>query len=211
MANRDIIQTIALSVRSGNADNTSKRLSIYPVFLMALASCFFLLVLYGCGYHFHADGNPVGVEMGSLAIPLMESTSSDLGFENDFTRIIRDEFIRYTKVPLVSNDKADMILIGKITEIKTDPLTYHTTKTNVQGENTFYSVTDSRRLRIRLDAKMQERDTGRIIWAETGMEEKARYEVSEDPLTNRYNQKQALKEIAGRLVDRIYLKTMERF
>jgi len=203
MGKGDNIQKVALSGNFAAATNAT--------LLTALASCFFLLVLHGCGYHFRADGNPVGIEMGSLAIPLMESTSSDLGFENDFTRIIRDEFIRYTKVPLVSSDKADMVLIGKITEIKTDPLTYDTTKTNVQGENTYYSVTDSRRLRIRLDVKMQERDTGRIIWAEAGMEEKARYDVTEDPLTNRYNQRQALKEIAGRLVDRIYLKTMERF
>jgi len=168
-------------------------------------------MLGGCGYKFRSDGAPVGIDIQSLAIPLMESTSSDLGFESDFTKAIRDEFIRHADVPLVSRDEASMVLIGKLSEIRTDPLTYEITKSAVGGETTSYEVTDSRRLRIRLDAKLLENATGRIIWAEEGLEEKARYLVGEDPLTNRYNREKALQEIARRLADRIYLKTMERF
>ncbi len=170
-----------------------------------------LTMLPGCGYHFQAEGEPVGVNIRSLAIPLMESTSSDLGFESEFTKAIRDEFISHASVPLVSSDKAEMVLIGKVYEIKTSPVTYDTTKTVVNGESTYHSVTDSRRLKIRLDCKLLERATNRVIWSEERMVEKARYVVTEDPLTNRYNREQALEEIAGRLADRIYMKTMERF
>ncbi|MBW1900850.1 MAG: hypothetical protein JRJ20_04365 [Deltaproteobacteria bacterium] len=179
--------------------------------LLALTTWLCLALLSGCGYHFVAEGEPVGINIRSLAIPLMESTSSDLGFESGFTKTIRDEFISHADVPLVSRDKAEMVLIGKIYEIRTRPLTYDITEDNVQGETTYYEVTDSRRLFIRLEVKLLERATGRIIWEEKGMEEKARYQVTEDPLTNRYNQQKALDEIAGRLADRIYLKTMERF
>lgn len=179
--------------------------------LIILALCSSLAMLPGCGYHFRADGAPVGINIRSLAIPLLESTSSDLGFESDFTKVIRDEFISHANIPLVSRDKAEMVLIGKVYEIKAEPLTYDISKSTIQNETTYYEVTDSRRLRIRLDAKLMERATGRIIWAEEGMEEKARYLVSEDPLANRYNRKKALQEIAGRLADRIYLRTMERF
>jgi len=179
--------------------------------LLALTTWLCLPILSGCGYHFVAEGEPVGINIRSLAIPLMESTSSDLGFESGFTKTIRDEFISHADVPLVSRDKAEMVLIGKIYEIRTRPLTYDITEDTVQGETTYYEVTDSRRLFIRLEVKLLERATGRIIWEEKGMEEKARYDVTEDPLTNRYNQQKALDEIAGRLADRIYLKTMERF
>ena len=102
-------------------------------------------------------------------------------------------------------------MIGKLSEIRADPLTYDIAKSSVGGETTSYEVTDSRRLKIRLDAKLLERATGRIIWEEEGMEEKARYLVTEDTLTNRYNRERALHEIAERLADRLYLKTMERF
>ena len=182
----------------------------FPAFL-TLMLC--LSVLQGCGYHFVSEGEPVGINMGSLAIPLMESTSSDLGFESEFTEAIRDEFVSHADVPLVSRDEADMVLIGKIYEIRTKPLTYDVTEdsSTFPGETTYHEVTDSRRLFVRVKAKLLERATGRIIWEEKGMEEKARYEVTEDPLTNRYNQQKAIHEIAGRLADRIYMKTMERF
>ena len=180
-----------------------------PLILLALGLC--LAMVPGCGYRFQAGGEPVGATIRSLAIPLMESTSSDLGFESDFTKTIRDEFISHANIPLVSRDEAEMVLIGKIYEIKSEPLTYDITKNAVQGETTSYEVTNSRRLRIRLDVKLLERASGRIIWAEEGMEEKARYLVSEDPLTNRYTREKALQEIARRLADRIYLNTVERF
>lgn len=183
----------------------------YQTVLVALTIWLCVSILPGCGYHFVAEGEPVGINIRSLAIPLMESTSSDLGFESEFTKTIRDEFISHADVPLVSRDKAEMVLIGKIYEIRTRPLTYDITEDNVQGETTYYEVTDSRRLFIRLEAKLLERATGRIIWEEKAMEEKARYQVTEDPLTNRYNQQKAITEIARRLADRIYLKTMERF
>lgn len=170
-----------------------------------------LVLISGCGYHFNAGGAPEGLKITSLAIPLMETTSSTLGFESDFTSAIRDAFIRQGNVPLESQDRAEFVLKGKIREIHTDPLTYDITETPVQGTTSYYEITDSRRMRVTLDTRLVERKTGKVIWEEKQMEERARYLVSEDPMTNRYNRKKALHEIAGRLVDRIYLRTMERF
>ena len=179
--------------------------------IISLTVLWSLSLLCGCGYRFQADGKPEGVDIPSLAIPLMESSSSTLGFESDFTRVIREAFISHADVPLVPREEAAMVLIGKISEIRSEPLTYDITEMNVQGEKTYYEVTDSRRLMVRLDAKLVESGTGKIIWKEDGMEEKARYLVTSDPLTDRYNKKMAIEEIARRLVDRLYLKTMERF
>ena len=180
--------------------------------LIELGVFFYLVLIFsGCGYHFQADGEPVGVDIPSLAIPLMESTSSTLGFEADFTKIIRDEFISYSNVPLVPRDEAEIVLIGKISEILTYSPTYDITQTNVRGDDTYHAVTNSRRLRIILDARLLEKATGKTIWKEVGMEEQARYVVTSDPLTNRYNEKMAVEKIARRMVDRLYLKTMERF
>ena len=183
----------------------------YKAVLNALGFFCTLSLFFGCGYHFQADGRPVGVDIPSLAIPLMESAASTLGFEKDFTRVIREEFISHAKVPLVSRDEAEMVLIGKISEIRSEPLTYDVTEMIVQGEKTYYEVTDSRRLWVRLNARLIDKSTGKTIWQEDGMEEKARYPVSSDPLTDRHNRKMAIEKIARRLVDRLYLKTMERF
>jgi hypothetical protein len=165
----------------------------------------------GCGYHFRPTGKPIGLQIDSLAIPLMESTSSSLGFEGDFTRVIREEFASHSKFPLVSREKASTVLIGKVTDIKTDPYTYNLTQTVVAGEETNYSTTSARWLYIKLDVKLVDRKTGEVIWHDKKMEEKTTFAVGTDPLANRYNEKRAVQVIARTLAERIYLKTMERF
>ncbi len=185
--------------------------ALHKCLLLVLFMCLPLAAVPGCGYHFQAAGEPVGIGISSLAIPLVASTSSTLGFEGDFTRIIREEFISHARVPLVSTDDAAMVLVGEVTEIETDPLSYELYQVEINGRDTTYEETRSRRLKIKLDAKLIERATGKVIWEDKGMEEKATYSVGTDPLNNRYNQRTALQEIARRFASRLYLKTMERF
>jgi hypothetical protein len=166
--------------------------------------CVFLLVFARCGYRVQPVGQPVGIDIESLAIPMVESTSSMAGFEGDFTRMIRQEFLSHSRVPLVSREEAQMVLLGRVHTIKTDPLGYSFVSNN-------YPVTSSRWLTMRLEAKMVDRRTGKTIWTEKDLEEKTSFQVGNDPLVNRYNERQALEENARRLAKRIYLKTMERF
>ena len=196
---------------SSKGDKMSPK--IRRVFLdVSVVVIFFALCLtMGCGYYFRANGEPVGIKIESLSIPLMTSTSSMIGFEADFTRVIREEFVSHAKVPLVSKEKAQAVLTGRIYDIKMDPLTYDIERQTVRGYSTFYEVTSGRRLRIKLDIKLTDRNTGKIIWHERSMEEKTGFIVEMDPLATRYNQREALKEIARRLAKRVYLKTMERF
>ena len=98
-----------------------------------------------------------------------------------------------------------MVLLGKVHTIKTDPLGYSLAVSNN------YPVTSSRYLIMRLEAKLVDRRTGKTIWTENKLEEKTSFQVGNDPLVNRYNERQALEENARRLAKRIYLKTMERF
>jgi hypothetical protein len=180
----------------------------FTVTLFLLIVTFFL---FGCGYSFQSGEKPTGIDIKNIAIPLMESTSSSLGFESDFTRVIREEFVSYTKVPLVSKDKASVILIGKIVEIRTKALGYDLLKRDRNGEEYTYETTDSRRLYIELDVKLIDRATGNTIWSDRGMKERASYDVTSDPMTNRYNQREAIRKMAHRFAERIFLKTIERF
>jgi hypothetical protein len=167
----------------------------------------FVIILFtncvGCGYHFRATGEPIGIKYNGLAIPLMTSTSSTVGFEADFTKIIRQEFITHARVSFVPKERAQAVIIGRIFDIRTEPLSYHTQNT--------YQVTRSRRLRVKLDVSLTDTVTGKVIWHEGAMVEEASFIVGEDPLQNRYNQQQALESIARAMAKRIYSKTMERF
>jgi hypothetical protein len=134
-----------------------------------------------------------------------------LGFEGDFTTVIRDEFLSRSRLPLVAKEEAGAVLIGRISEIETEPVSYETLKTTVNGEETKYEVTVRRRLTIRLDAKLIDSASGNTLWQEKGMEERAAFDETDDPLRNRFNQRGALQEIARRFATRLYLKTIERF
>jgi len=153
----------------------------------------------------------MGIEMESMAIPMIESTSSDLGFEADFTRVIRDEFIRNSKVPLVSREEAQTVLSGRIYDIRTEPVSYNLEQQSVNGAVTTYTETKSRLLRVKVDMRFEDIETGNVIWRNENMEEKTSYVVDRDPLVTQYNRKKALETIAERLAKRIFLQTMERF
>jgi len=170
-----------------------------------------LILMVGCGYHFRATGEPVGIQLESLAIPMITSTSSEIGFEADFTKVIREEFISHGKIPLVSEAGAHAVLIGRIYDIKTEALSYDNQQHMVGGYSTTHEVTKSRRLKIRLDMQLIDRRNNKVIWRDEAMEERASFAVDADPLTTRYHQREALEKIARRLAKKVYQKTVERF
>lgn len=185
-----------------------RRFIVFSLFFTVLVSGSFLT---GCGYQFRAAGEPMGIELQSLAIPLIESSSSELGFEATFTRVFRDAFISKTKVPLVPEAKADAILTGRIYEIWTEPIAFNQTQQVVGDRVTTYSVTSRRQVILKMEAKFTMRATGEVLWHEPAMVERASYNVGTDPLVNRFNEKQAYELIARALADRLFLKSTERF
>lgn len=184
------------------------RVRFSVLYFMGLA---FFMQIAGCGYGFRADGHPLGLELESLAIPLVTSTSSSMAFESDFTKVIRQEFVSHSSVPIVPRESAHMVLTGHIRNIKTDPLAYELDTHVVGGEEITHAVTRSRRLTVTLEAKLVDRITGRTVWQDDNLTEEAAFEVTPDPIVTRHNQQQALQRIASRLAKRVYLKTMDRF
>jgi hypothetical protein len=177
----------------------------------SLLIVFTLIMFSGCGYNFRAGGEPVGIEIESLAIPMVQSSSSEKGFEADFTAALRNKFISHGNVPLKNSDQADMVLNVEIYEIITQPLTFDTVQQSISGQAVTHETTSSRRLRLRLNASLTERATGKTVWSDSSMTEESSFDVTSDPLVNRKNQRDALLEIAELLSDRIFNRTMERF
>ncbi|MBU2499259.1 MAG: hypothetical protein KKE57_10180 [Proteobacteria bacterium] len=170
-----------------------------------------LILMVGCGYHFRATGESIGIRIESLAIPMISSTSSEIGFEAVFTKVIREEFISHGKIPLVPEAGAHAVLIGRIHDIRTEALSFDSQQHTVGGRSTTHAVTNSRRLKVRLDMQLLDKRDNKVIWHDEAMEEWASFAVEADPLATRYHQQEALEKIARRLAKKIYLKTAERF
>jgi outer membrane lipopolysaccharide assembly protein LptE/RlpB len=183
--------------------------SLSTILLFMLIIC--CLLVTGCGYRFRKAGVPIGVALDTIAIPLFPTTSSFVGYEADFTRILREEFITHSRVRIVSKENAQAVLSGSIYSIITEPLTYRVRKQTIHGFVSTDEITRSREMRVRVEAKLTDRETGTILWEDGSFTRERSFSVSSDPLRTRYNQRKAFIAIAQDIATRIYSKTMERF
>lgn len=185
------------------------RLSRIAAVILTLV--FFALAGGGCAYHFQPTGKPHGLSIKSIAIPMVKSPSSAIGFEGEFTRAVREEFIDHSSLPVVPKAQADAVLVIRITRIGSDPLAYNVSQATIQGRTVNYETTSSRWLWLKIDARLLDRESGRVLWEQNGIREKAAYSVSTDPLETRYNRRSALRNIARNVAKKAYAQTMERF
>lgn len=181
----------------------------YKSYVALILIIFNSAICGGCGYGFKSQSEPHPIK--SLAIPLMTGTSTEKGFEADFTGIIRNEFISHAKVLILPKEEAQTILKGHIHEVRREPVSYRREPYLINDQQSYYETTNTVFLKIKLDIRLVDRTTGKVIWHERDMEERARYSVGTDPIANRYGQQQALLKIARAFAKRVYLKTMERF
>ncbi|HDG97691.1 MAG TPA: hypothetical protein ENG73_05915 [Desulfobacterales bacterium] len=179
--------------------------------IMGFSIAAITFALFGCGYHFNLSGSSLRGGLHSLAIPTLDSRATVQGLEADFTNIIRKEFSSHSTIALVTVKDASAVLVGRIERIETSPLSYDIQESSVGGKTVSYELTNLRRIKVKLSMKMVRRDTGEILWEEKGMEEKASYSASNDPIETSYREKIALRQIAEQLAKRVYLKTVDTF
>ncbi|NLA74800.1 MAG: hypothetical protein GX846_04925 [Deltaproteobacteria bacterium] len=170
-----------------------------------------VLMFAACGYRFRAEGKPVGIEIESIAVPLIESTASEKGFEADFTTALRNRFISHGRIPLKSVEMAQMILRVQVYEILTEPVIYDSAKRTVSGREVVHKTTGKRRLTVSLSASLTDRGTGNTVWSDPSITEETNFNITSDPLINRKNQRDALLKIVRFVSERLFNQTMERF
>jgi hypothetical protein len=188
-----------------------KKEILFPALVSFPLILIIISFVLSCGYHFRAAGESIGVDFNSLAIPIFSSTSSFMGVEGEFTRIVREEFLNNSNMRIDDKDKVQAVLSGRIYSITTEPLTYAITQKTINNYLSTDEVTSSRKLEIRVDVALTDRVTGKIIWQDPNLTGEATFAVSTDPLVEQYNQRQALISIAHDLATKIYSRTMERF
>jgi len=174
----------------------------------------FTMFAAGCGYRISSPGGPVDPAVpgiSGLAISLVESPSSNLGFEAEFTRILRKEFISYSGMPLMSERDAPYVLECRVKKISTRPRRYRSTRTLLQGEEYVSWRTAARRMSVDLDARLVERATGNVIWHDDSMVETADWDLGADPLADRDAQRGAVRRLAERVAAKLYSRTVDRF
>ena len=191
--------------------NETSRYSVIKGLTSVIVILTFCSLAFGCGYYFRPGGFPLNVDLESIAIPCFSSASSYAGTEDEFTRIVRQEFISQSRVRIEDESAAQAVLRGRLYSVTTEPLAYTVTQQTVHGLPSTDEVTASRILRVRLEVTVTDTATREIIWHDSNLTEEAIFRVSSDPLVTQYNQRMALRYIAQVLATQIFSRTMERF
>ncbi|MFO8088418.1 MAG: LPS assembly lipoprotein LptE [Desulfatiglandaceae bacterium] len=178
--------------------------------------CLMLLSSFstGCGYSISSPAGPAGPAVSGisgLAVSLVESPSSNLGFEAEFTRMLRKEFISYSGLPLMSERDAPYVLECRVQKISTRSRRYKSTRTVVQGEEQVYWRTSGRRMSVDIDARLVEQATGNVIWHDDSIVETADWDLGADSLSDRDAQRAAVRRLAERVAAKLYSRTVDRF
>ena len=163
-----------------------------------------LVTMTGCGYTLVGQGNlPEHIKM--IAIPVFENTTLEEGIEQEITSAVVQEFVRGGKVKLVSEDKADAVLTGKITAYKTEGVQYQ--NVDDKTEVTTYKLT----VTVVVELKDLVNDT--VLWKNDGLSEDEDYEGG--PLIGaseeKDNESNALSTISKDLAGKIRTLSTEGF
>lgn len=148
-----------------------------------LVTCLVLLIMAGCGYRpVGRAGLPAGTERPVLAIPLFTNRSTEVGLESVFANSFIETFGRCKVLRLTTRpENANLVLEGKISTV---------TKSSVA----FFDINRSlvRRVTIRVDLQLTNRDTGKVIWKDSDI-------VQEDYVVETsYQQGEPLKQMGVR-------------
>jgi len=158
-----------------------------------------LVLLSACGYHFSGTGKfPSGVK--KISITMLKNNTSETGAEIKATNALIYEFSR-NGVTIVKNaDKADAVLSGNITSIRTETVARKTS-----------NISSERRVFVDLDLKLVSK-SGRVLWSGRGITDQQTYQVaSVNDLNADIKKRQAVEDLLKRLSETVYQRITDDF
>jgi outer membrane lipopolysaccharide assembly protein LptE/RlpB len=132
-------------------------MSVRPSFRAVVLFC--LLLLPSCGYHISGTGEIVPEGLKTISIPVFFNATNEPYVDVDVTQAVVEEFMTDGRLKVTGLEDADLVLQGRIVKYEVVPLSY-----NPQ------SYVQQYRVRLMVDATLEERRTKKILWQEQGIE-----------------------------------------
>jgi|APFre7841882630_1041343.scaffolds.fasta_scaffold13407_1 outer membrane lipopolysaccharide assembly protein LptE/RlpB len=117
-----------------------------------------LPVLTSCGYRFTPVGGVVPEGMKTIAVPVFINGTNEPFVDTELTQAVVDEFLFDGRLKVVSLERADIVLRGKIIKFDLTALSY-TADSHVQQ----YMVN------ISVNASVEDAKSKKILWREEGL------------------------------------------
>jgi outer membrane lipopolysaccharide assembly protein LptE/RlpB len=158
------------------------------------------VLLSGCGYHVIGQGNEALSGIHCIAIPYFANKSYEAGLERYVTEALVDEFVKSRMYSIVPEKDADAVLRGTIEAFKETAIAYD--KDNYALEY---------RASLKLDATLEMKDTGDILWRTKELHHFEDYRVAPEIAATEANKNQAIGLIAREVATRMHDSIVEGF
>jgi len=159
-----------------------------------------VLLLPGCGYHFIGQGNEALSGIHYIAIPYFANKSYEGGLERYVTEALVDEFVKSRMYSIVAEKDADAVLRGTVEQFK---------ETAIAFDKDDYAL--EYRASLTLDATLEMKDTGDILWRTKELYHFEDYRVAPEIAATEANKNQAIILIAREVATRMHDSIVEGF
>ncbi|UCG13961.1 MAG: hypothetical protein JSU72_05675 [Deltaproteobacteria bacterium] len=163
--------------------------------------CLVIIVVFSaCGYHFAGSGGHTPDDINSVAVDILQNQTAEVGLEVVFTNALLNEFIRWKRVAVKPRSEADAVLAGRISSIRQVAVAHVAPKETLDT-----------RVIVTLDLTLTRAESDDVLWQNQALSYFEDYRQALDPLVTQSNRREALREIAVFLAEKIHLDIFEGF
>ena len=158
------------------------------------------VLFIGCGYQFGAKRTfPGGIK--KIAIPTFKNQAYEAGIENAFTRALKYEFLKSGFVELVSEKEAEAVIYGTVGAFQA--AVGGTTEKKFSSKRKPKLLATSYSGGAQVEIVIKKKNKKKPLWSYTlsGAES---YGAGEGHLKNETDQREAIDELAERMMEEIH-------
>jgi hypothetical protein len=160
----------------------------------------FFILVSGCIYQLSGSGASLPPGAETIAVPTLRNDTFEPAIEGIITQHIRDEFLTTSRLRLIgSTAEADLVLTGTIARYDRDSVSFDRER----------NVVVEYRVRIYVDIRLEDKQSGKTLWEDSMIEATAEYLVSEDPSATRVAHDRAVAEASRHLAQDLAMRVLE--
>jgi hypothetical protein len=172
------------------------------------------MALSACGYHVGGRSSLLPPGLKVIAVPALQNDTPHYRIEQRMTEAVVHEFIARTKYRIVSTeDSADAVLHGEITNFEAIPAVFDTTPNPaiVSTQNTTSARATTMLVSVHMKVSLEDRDTKKILYKNDDYLFRQAYEISTDPAKFFDEQGPALERMSRDFASRMVSDVLENF
>jgi hypothetical protein len=174
------------------------------------------LLASACGYHVGGTASRLPPGLKVIAVPTIENRTNRYRIEQTMTEAVVHEFLARTKYRIAATeDNADAVLHGEITDFEATPVVFDTTpgpnSTPVPNVNATTTSATTMLVSVHMKVWLEEAETKQILYKNDNYLFREPYELSTDPTKFFDEQSPAMQRMSRDFASRLVADILENF